>query len=83
MEPTTLNERFQQAWERSKRTALELIAIIIASISGVIAIIAMFVAAICIGIIVAQQGRIEELSDKIGVLEVRIQNHEHKGHDDE
>lgn len=83
MEPTTLNERFKQAWERSKRVALELVAIIIASISGVIAIIAMFVTALCVGLVVAQQDRIEELSDKIGVLEVRIQNHEHKGHDDE
>ena len=83
MEPTTLNEQFRQAWERSKRTALELLAIIIAGMSAGIAIISMFVAAICFAVAWAQSGRIEELSDKIGVLEVRIQNHEHKGHEDE
>jgi len=81
--PSEVNSEHVRLWKQWKITAREWLAVIIASVATLVSIIAMFVTAICIGIIFAQSGRIEELSDKIGVLTVRIENHEHKEKHDE
>lgn len=58
-------------WNRWKATAIEWLAVIIACAASTLAIICMFISAICIGIIWSQENRIDALEDDIDVYRIR------------
>jgi len=72
--------RERNAFVRQVRlTAIEYIAVVIAGVAVAISLLALGFAAGANAHAVAQTARIEELSDKIGVLEVRVINAENRG----
>ena len=58
-------------WRRWKATAVEWIAVIIACAASMLALVSMFVTAICVGIIWSQESRIDALSESVDVYRIR------------
>lgn len=68
---SSVTELPERQWVRWKATAIEWLAVVVACAASMLALVSMFVVAICVGIIWSQEARIDEIQSDVRIYSNR------------